>query len=601
MSTHKSIDLICVVVLLLTLLLTVLFINGERLGVRVLVDEDAEGAALSGYFTANDLQGDWDASSVTRITLQGDTAAISGGGAYFHDGSVVISSAGRFVLSGELDGSVVVDAESRSKVWLLLDGVELHCEDDACLRVNQADKVFLTLAAGTKNRMTGGAAYSEAALADGTDGVIFSHDDLTVNGSGSLTVTAACLHGVAVNDSLVVAGGELTVTAPEDALHANDSLRICRASLTLEAGDDGLYLKNPGSLLYVESGSLDVDAGGDGFHSGADVLLAGGDVTVRAYDDAVHADAGIAVTGGVFTAESCYEGFEALTIDVSGGEVSIRCTDDGLNANGNSGGFGPFRENTGEAAVETWIHIRGGSLTVVNETARDADGLDSNGDLIVSGGTVRVSLPGAGSNSALDCGSESGGVCLVTGGEVVACGSSAMAEGFGGDSTQGSILYTCAAETEAGTTVTLQTAEGAELLRYTAPCGFTSVLLSSPAMQLGETYRLTLGETEEDVVLSEIAVRAGSESAGFGGPKPDRDGERPEMPALSGERPDGAQMGPPSGMPDFPGERPDGAQTEEASAAAAAVFTPGPETWILLALSFLALAGGLVLAVRFEP
>ena len=189
MSTHKYIDYICVAVLLLTLLLTALFMNGERFGIRVIVDEDAEGAAPSVWFTANDLDGSWDKTHASVITLRGDTASISGGGAYFHDGSVVIAKAGRYVLRGALDdGSVVVDTGKGSKVWLLLDGVRLRRSDDACLRIEQADKVFLTLAAGSANSMTSGEVYSEQALADGTDGVIFSHDDLTVNGGGSINI-----------------------------------------------------------------------------------------------------------------------------------------------------------------------------------------------------------------------------------------------------------------------------------------------------------------------------------------------------------------------------------------------------------------------------
>ena len=167
MSTHKYIDIICVAVLLLTLLLTALFINGERFGIRVIVDEDAEGAARSVWFTANDLDGSWDKTQACVITLRGDTASITGGGAYFYDGSVVIAKAGRYVLRGALDdGSVIVDADSGSKVWLLLDGVTLRRSDDACLRVDQADKVFLTLAADSVNSMTSGAAYSEAARSD---------------------------------------------------------------------------------------------------------------------------------------------------------------------------------------------------------------------------------------------------------------------------------------------------------------------------------------------------------------------------------------------------------------------------------------------------
>ena len=179
MSTHKHIDLICVAVLVCTLLLTVLFINGERLGLRPIVDGDAESSSDSAFFTRNDRDGSWSTAGAARITLSGLSASVSGGGAYVYDGNVVIAQAGRYVISGALnDGSVIVSADSSAKVWILLDGADITCSDDACLRIDNADKVFLTLAAGSENRLTSGESYSQTALDDGTDGAIFAHDDL---------------------------------------------------------------------------------------------------------------------------------------------------------------------------------------------------------------------------------------------------------------------------------------------------------------------------------------------------------------------------------------------------------------------------------------
>ena len=114
---------------------------------------------------------------------------IRGEGVYSYDGDVYISAAGRYVLSGSLDdGSIVVDAYDSSKVYLLFDGVDITCADDAGLKVEQADKVFITLAEGSENSIKSGAEYSDEALKDEVDGAVFAHDDLTINGSGSLEV-----------------------------------------------------------------------------------------------------------------------------------------------------------------------------------------------------------------------------------------------------------------------------------------------------------------------------------------------------------------------------------------------------------------------------
>lgn len=242
MSTHRHIDAICVAVLIVTLLITVLFMNGEALGIRVIVDEDAEEHGGDAWFTVNDRDGAWDTAGATVITLNGNSAAVSGGGAYAYDGDVVISSAGKYVLSGTLDdGCIFVDAEKSAKVWIMLNGVDISCSDGPCMDVEQADKVFLTLAEGSTNSMAATGFSSEAQEA-GKDGTVFARDDLTVNGTGSLTVNAPASHGIVGNDDLVIAGGSVTVTAAQDALHANDGMNIAGALLLLTAGDDGIAL-----------------------------------------------------------------------------------------------------------------------------------------------------------------------------------------------------------------------------------------------------------------------------------------------------------------------------------------------------------------------
>lgn len=662
MSTHKHFDLICVAVLILMLLTTVLFINGERLGIQVIVDEDAEANSDSSYFTANDRKGDWDTAGATRITLKGGTASISGGGAYVYDGDVIISGAGTYVVSGTLDdGSIVVDANSKAKVWLLFDGVTVNCSDNACLRVEQADKVFLTLAADSENSLVSGASYSQTAQDGGVDGAVFARDDLTINGSGALTVTAGYKHGISANDDLVITGGSITVSAPADALRANDSLRICEASVTADAGDDGVVVNHADGYLYVESGTLNITSAGDAVHSEGDILIEGGSFTISAADDGIHADTAFAITGGSIDITDCYEGIEAVTIDVSGGDILVHTSDDGLNANGNSfgfGGFGPGAMAQSETETEeTWIHISGGSVTVINDTGNDADGLDSNGDIVISGGMVRVSLVNSGSNSALDYGSESGGSMTISGGTVVACGSYGMAEAFDSSSGQCSILYNIKSGAEAGTTVCLEDSAGNVLISYEVPNSFSSVALSTPEMQLGESYLVVVGDKVEEITLTEVSASYGdAASSGFGGnmnwggmqrrddfqgfenadgtmpQRPEGDqGGRPdfangaERPDDDGEMPafDGAMPSPPEGMeegaepPAMPedgsmqpmGGRPGGRQEQESQSAQQTVQEETAEetasavtgeTWLLVALSAAALIAGLILAIKYK-
>ena len=312
MSTNKHFPAVCALVFVLALIVTVLFMNGERLGIRVIRDEDAEEIESSRYFTSNDQNTDWAATAT--ITLSGETATVSGPGAYVNDGSVTIASAGYYDVSGTLtDGSLTVDAEKNAKVFIRLNGVSITCSNDAAIRINQADKVFLTLAAGTENTVTSGETYSAAALADKTDGAIFSHDDLTINGSGALTVTAAYKHGIAANDSLRIAGGTITVTAPSDTIHVNDSLHITGASLTLSAGDDAL-----------------------------------------------HSDTSIAILGGGITVNSCNEGIESPEILIEDGDITVTSTDDGINACGTETADGSL----------PGVTINGGTVTLLNPSGQ---------------------------------------------------------------------------------------------------------------------------------------------------------------------------------------------------------------------------------------
>ena len=605
MSTHRHIDAICLVILLLMLLITLLFMNGKALGLRTIAEVEAEENEASLYFTANELNGDWSTDGAARISLLGSRAAVMGGGAYVYDGNVIIKSAGRYVVSGTLDnGSIVVDADSTSKVWIRLNSAELNCSDDACIRIEQAEKVFLTTEQGTENSLTT-SGFSETAQADNVDGALFSRDDLTLNGAGSLTVRTVGANGIVSNDDLMITGGTIRVVADGDALHANDALRITDAKLELEAGDDGINLTGEESGLILCSGSITVKSGDKGLAAGDSVLILGGDLeieagtdginatgtvrteggnlTITAGDDGIRADTAVEIAGGTIRIPSCYEGIEARTIDVSGGDISILPEDDGMNANGNSGGFGggpggfggqpggfggerprtaegerpegerpeiPGGERPqvpdenrpsmpeGEPPVmpadafdgvqqpesstteeqETWIHVSGGSITIVNETARDADGLDSNGDIIITGGSIRISMINSGSNNALDYGSESGGRMIISGGDVIACGSYSMAEGFDTESGQCAMLYNFKRGAAGGTEIRLKDEDGNILLQYTVPCSFSSIAMSCPEMKQGESYTLEIGDTEDTITLTEMSAAFGDvESRGFGG------------------------------------------------------------------------------------
>ena len=517
-------------IIIITLAVTVLFINGKKLGLESPSTEE-EG---NGMFTSADLNAVTDTGGATEIILDGSGGTVKGNGAYISGSTVNIAYAGRYVISGELEnGSVVIDADGDDKIYLLFNGVIITNEDSAALLIKQAEKVFITLADGTENSLSCGTEFSSSAQSEGIDGVIYSRDDLTINGGGTLKISGGASHGIVCNDDLVITGGTVEITAPRDGIHAGDSVRLCNAGLTVAAGDDGITVSNDEntSFFYMESGSIDIT--------------------------------------------ESYEGIEANSITVDGGRIAVLSSDDGLNACGN-----------GEAVIK----ITGGDITVINENGNDADGFDSNGDIYIEGGNVFISLNGAGTNCALDYGSENGGVCEINGGTVLACGSSQMAEKISSASAQGFITKSYGAGS-GEVRVTLTSADGEALVDRTVPHPFTLLTVSAPGMKKGDNVTLSVNGESETVTVSDsyeiseilqpsfgAGMRGGFEERGAAEPpegaasenvpgneppeKPDgNNGEGFNGGGMNGqppEKPDGGMMFAPDGeMPSMPeGEAP---------------------------------------------
>lgn len=468
MSTDNKMDAVCIVSTILTVVLTILLMNGVTFGAIPVISMETD----SGMFTSSDLNADWNSTSATEIALSDMGSVISGNGAYVYDGDVYIAYAGHYVLTGELsDGSVIIDADKSDKIWLLLDGVKLHCGDDAAIRVEQADKVFLTLADDTENTISSGAQYEEDTAASGVDGAIYSRDDLTINGTGALAVSTEYCHGIVCNDDLAVTGGHISISAVQDGIHANDSVRIRESVISISAGDDGITVSNDdeSAFLYVESG----------------------DITIT----------------------DCYEGLEAVDITIAGGTIDIAPTDDGINAAGNGG--------------NSVIRITGGDITIINPSGRDADGLDSNGSIYIEGGRVFISVTDGGGNCAIDYGSENGGECIISGGTVIACGGSAMAEGFDEESSQGFLMYRSAAES--GTTVKLKDSEDRELLSEVIPCSFSLAVLSTPDLKVGDVCTIMIDDVQEQITIDN-SKGSGLDAGGRFGGGMRGGGNRGEMP-----------------------------------------------------------------------
>lgn len=503
------------------------------------IDEAMSDAAIdiTDMFTKRDLAGNYDESEAVKITLSGKTAACNSSNVQIEDGVVTIKAAGVYVLSGTLtDGTIVVDAGDDDKVQLVLDGVSIMAADYAAIYAKNADKVFVTLAEGAENSLTVSGDYVQTDD-NNVDAVIFAKCDLTLNGTGSLTVKDTTGHGIVSKDDLVVTGGTYTIDSQDHCLNGKDSVRIADGTFNLSCDEDGIHAGN--------------DDQQDGY-----VYIEGGDINISVGDDAIHAEGLLIITGGDIDVSKSCEGVEGDKILVTGGDIDVISSDDGFNAAGGSSGSGDNHDGFGggpgmggvdmDADNDAYILITGGTINI----NANGDGIDSNGYIGITGGSVHVLGPSDNGNGAMDY-----GICAaITGGGIVAVGGSGMAQGFGDESTQCSALVNFDGWVDAGETITLTDSDGKEVLSYRVDKKFNSVVISTSDMKQGETYTLTVGDQSSTFTLDDITYSEGSGGMQRPGGNLDNGGmQRP-----GGNSDDGNMQRPGGNSDDGNMQRPDG-------------------------------------------
>lgn len=355
-------------------------------------------------FSDRDFETDYDENKSTRITLKGSSAECSGSGAEISGSTVTIREEGTYILSGSLeDGMIVVDGGKEEKIQLVLEGVEIHSADNAPIYIKQSDKVFITLAEGSKNSLSNGGSFA-AIDENETDAVIFSKEDLTINGEGALAITSPAGHGVVSKDELTVTGGSFDISCSSHGFSGKDGIGIANGTFHIVSGKDGIHAENKDDAtlgyLYVQNGSFEIeaaydgvsaagamlidngtfdvvsgggsqnassmsqsdvsckgikateltinngsftlDAGDDAVHANGSIVVNNGSFAIATGDDGFHADDTLTVNAGIIDISTSYEGLEALHMVVAGGEISLVAEDDGLNAAGgtDSSGFG---------------------------------------------------------------------------------------------------------------------------------------------------------------------------------------------------------------------------------------------------------------------
>ncbi len=290
---------------------------------------------------------------------------------------VSIRSSGIWIIGGAAsDVTVNVEAPGDAVVYLVLDGLTVRNRNRPCIYVGTAGKIYLVpvgdsqLTVSEKFRKESGRK---------ANAVVYSRTDLTLCGEAPLTIDSP-KNGIFCGDKLRILDGDYEIRAGSKAIAADNAIWIAGGNFRLTAKTDGLHAENEDDgvqgSVYIGDGSFDITVEDDGIHGQAQVRIDGGSLSV-----------------------SAAEGIESTWVLINGGTLDIRASGDGINAG--------WKSESGRPKIE----IAGGSVTI-EMNGEDPDGLDSNADMIISGGTVSITGAGIDYDGKLDF---SGGTVIIDG------------------------------------------------------------------------------------------------------------------------------------------------------------------------------------------
>ena len=343
-------------------------------------------------FTERDLAGTYEESGAVYVTLSGDGITGETDGVAINGQTVTITAEGTYIFSGTLsEGQIVVDAD-KAKVQIVFDNVDITCASSAAVYVKSAEKVFVTLAEGSQNTLRNTDEY--VAIDDNNiDAVIFAKSDLTLNGTGSLTIVSAEGHGIVSKDDLKITGGTYDITAAGHALSGKDSVRIADGTFILTAEKDGIHAENADDeekgYIYIADGDFTITSDGDGMDASSIVQIEDGTFDITA---------GGGAANSLKTHESDMPGGGmSQNIERPDGENMPQDTttdESGTSTKGIKAGGGMYL-NGGTYQIDSAddsIHSNA-NITIADGTytlATGDDGVHADDALTVNGGTITV-------------------------------------------------------------------------------------------------------------------------------------------------------------------------------------------------------------------
>jgi hypothetical protein len=512
--------------------------------------QDTVSGAMDDNSSGHSQIGDslYDESSACLITFGNGTISVNGDGASVSSNRVTVSNSGTYILSGEhSNAQVLVNSEVSGAVKLVFRDLVLANSSSAPIYIKAAEKTVIILDPNTENTLTDAQSYSFDGDDDEPKATVFCKKDLSIEGSGTLTITGNYNDGINCKQGVFINAATLKIKAVDDGIRGKDYVILQLANVSIVAGGDGIKSDNDDDSglgyiliesgiysltstndgmqactdllisdgtfsitsgggsnsgvygdvsakalkstvnLIVDGGTFTLNAADDAIHTNGKMTLNSGDFLISTADDGAHADAELVLDGSNLTITKCYEGIEAENIILNSGNAWITASDDGINAvNGESemgGPGGPGAMSSGSCTLT----INGGYVYM----NANGDGLDCNGSVTMKGGTILVDGPTSNGNGPLDY----DGSFSISGGYLAAVGSSGMAQAPGSSSSQNSLLLAFTSAENAGTLVHIEDGEGNNVITFSPKKQFQSLSFSSNELEMGQTYNIYLGGT----------------------------------------------------------------------------------------------------------
>lgn len=295
----------------------------------------------------------WENDTLNHIKLEGSSISFDGAGVVLSGNTATITASGTYVLEGTLDnGQIIVDVANKGNVKLILNNADIYCSDSAPIYVKNSGETIIILAEGTENILSDGDTYVFSDTSeDEPNATLFSKDNLIIAGEGSLLINANYNNGITGKDDLYIESGSITINAVDDGIVGKDMVTIKNGNITITATDDGIKSSNDSDTekgyILIYDGNFNITAGSDAIQAEASLTIHDGLFNIITGGGSINSSSSTSAQGEKInpwgnwnTADTTEEsqsakGIKAGTnITISGGTFTIDSSDDSLHSNG---------------------------------------------------------------------------------------------------------------------------------------------------------------------------------------------------------------------------------------------------------------------------